>query len=86
MQLGMPEADARLQRLGTARDAAKALNLKRGPAIAPDDRSVKSSLAPLPADRAKAEPLSSSVCALAVQGKVPFGHKGSNAWDATSLA
>ena len=86
LQLGMPEADARLQRLGTARDAAEALNLKRGPAIAPDDGSVKSSLAPLPADRAQAEPLSSSVCALAVQGKVPFGHKGSNAWDATSLA
>jgi hypothetical protein len=35
---------------------------------------------------AKAEPHSSSVCALAVQGKVPFGHKGSNAWDAKSLA
>lgn len=43
---------------------------------------VQLGLAPLPPEGAKTAP--NSACALAVQGKVP--HKGSNDWDATSLA
>jgi uncharacterized glyoxalase superfamily protein PhnB len=40
----------------------------------------------LPQEDAKTARIAKSVCALAVQGKIPLGAKGTKSWDATSLA
>ena len=53
--------------------------------IASQDSNLADALAPLPApDGTKAAP--ASPCALAIQGKVSFGRKGSSAWEPSSVA
>lgn len=52
--------------------------------IATLDTNAADSLAPLPAETAKSGPV--SPCALAIQGKVPFGRKGPGAWDPATVA
>ncbi|NJO22196.1 MAG: hypothetical protein HC868_03680 [Sphingomonadales bacterium] len=80
------------ERIGIAQPPPPAIPQATETASAPPEKRETASLvdstadaaAPLPADAAKSGP--TSPCALAIQGKVPFGRKGPSAWDPANVA